>query len=741
MRVLAVVLLLAILAAQVPKITSRFRPAAVKASNCTDAGGSHSHSADACVPQGSDKNQTLKWQLPNLDALFPAVVPPSWHTKDMLRIGIFLQYGISTLDAGDHLLTCTQTVVDASPKVSAAVFDVHASFASASAQAKSNVQQVKKRLQAVGRFRHVLIAMHKHDDGNLGQFLAQLEVSTAKLLEYDLIFKMHAATDAIWRERAVESLCGTAAQVRSIWRQFSSERLTGMIAPLGTVFGPSTPVSRIFPHIPQKYGWTGDASQAFGSSVRSEMRRVHLIIDPGARPLSDEDIITAAGAMFWLRYESLRVPLLVRALPEVRLGYKSGGAKGLDMEQMLEQLLPTVVRTQGFGIADIQPAPKPIALYFPQYHRVLENDRFFYTNFTEWSLLRSFKQPPPSKGHPVGLQKPLLLSKGGLGYYDLLDRNTRQNQALLARAAGVYGFCMYHYWFSGKRAPKHHKVMFKVPELMLVDGEPNIPFMFSWANEPWTRRWTAHGPAPGYDNDQVMLSQEYGGRKEWEEHFHYLKPFFDHPSYVRVQGAPVIALYRIGHMGKVLEKMLQCWRQLATLQGYPGLHVVNTLGSYYKSDPNTPKLLRLPEIKAAFHFWPMLRGSGFTDTGGKAACASTADVSISTPVQYWGAYTGFDRRPRYPNAKASTPRTPAQFQRGLQASVKLQATLPARRVDTNFLFITAWNEWSEQAVMEPSHLHKFGYLQAVHRVISGMPVAWPHPPTNTRNTPALAPPI
>jgi hypothetical protein len=31
--------------------------------------------------------------------------------------------------------------------------------------------------------------------------------------------------------------------------------------------------------------------------------------------------------------------------------------------------------------------------------------------------------------------------------------------------------------------------MHKIPELRLLDGQPDIPFMFSWANEPWTRTW------------------------------------------------------------------------------------------------------------------------------------------------------------------------------------------------------------------------------------------------------------
>lgn len=90
------------------------------------------------------------------------------------------------------------------------------------------------------------------------------------------------------------------------------------------------------------------------------------------------------------------------------------------------------------------------------------------------------------------ISKPLPVSEGGLGYYDLNEKGTRAQQAELNRAYGGYGFVYYHYWFSGNGAPADHKVMHKIPELMLKDGQPDMPFMFSWANEPWSRRYVLY---------------------------------------------------------------------------------------------------------------------------------------------------------------------------------------------------------------------------------------------------------
>ena len=188
--------------------------------------------------------------------------------------------------------------------------------------------------------------------------------------------------------------------------------------------------------------------------------------------------------------------------------------------------------TTSIKVFRVLPALKPIAIYFPQYHPFTENDRFWGINFTEWTLLK-----------PCNLSimmKPLSLSEGGLGYYDLRDRKIREKQSQLAKSVGIYGFMYYHYWFSGPKSPTNHKVMYEILELMLLDGEPNIKFFFSWANEPWTKTWDGM-------SDKVLLSQEYGDHQEWTSHFNYLLPFFKHKNYILIDGKPAFAIYRMGH--------------------------------------------------------------------------------------------------------------------------------------------------------------------------------------------------
>lgn len=60
-----------------------------------------------------------------------------------------------------------------------------------------------------------------------------------------MLLALHSMADPVWRSRAVEPLCGTPARVHSIFGSFANNKELGMVAPLGTVYGPDTRAAHV----------------------------------------------------------------------------------------------------------------------------------------------------------------------------------------------------------------------------------------------------------------------------------------------------------------------------------------------------------------------------------------------------------------------------------------------------------------------------------------------------------------
>ena len=171
---------------------------------------------------------------------------------------------------------------------------------------------------------------------------------------------------------------------------------------------------------------------------------------------------------------------------------------------------------------------KVIAYYLPQFYPFPENDEWWGKGFTEWTNVTKAK--PLFRGH----YQPKM--PGELGYYDLRDVETIRKQVALAKEAGIYAFCLWHYWF-GKGKVLLEKPLQQILECKDID----FPICLGWANESWEAKiWNVSDSS----RNRVLMKQEYGGKEEIAAHFQYISNALRDNRYVRIDGRPVFVIYQ-----------------------------------------------------------------------------------------------------------------------------------------------------------------------------------------------------
>lgn len=410
------------------------------------------------------------------------------------------------------------------------------------------------------------------------------------------------------------------------------------------------------------------------------------------------------------------------------------------------------------------------AIYFPQFHQIPENDRFWGQGFTEWTLLKPAQDKIPIGNSIFKIQKP----HSDIGYYDLSDVNVLKRQVQIAQSYGLHAFIVYHYWFHGESTPN---VMHKPLEFFKNHPEIDFPFAISWANESWSRRWDG-------SNKDVLLKQEPGNEEGWTRHIHYLMEFFKLPNYLRdEEGNCLFYIYQTVELHGKFHQMLATWKRVLDAHGLR-IRVIHTLTGH--SMKNNDELVR--QFDDLFVFQPMyqvlrLPSSVKTENHLQYDGPVTADNfdydfyqkhhpdlrRFSRP-QLFEHYERYGKREGrvfnvFPNAhmdhvqyvryhfkdvRESYMRESFPSNKSVQFGVHMDWNNWVRRKNIAFMvvdgctpdlfreyvedvcikaivhhgfdmkkhkyvIVNAWNEWNEQAILEPSNVHGYTYLEALKK--------------------------
>ncbi|MBU4433955.1 MAG: glycoside hydrolase family 99-like domain-containing protein [Alphaproteobacteria bacterium] len=347
-------------------------------------------------------------------------------------------------------------------------------------------------------------------------------------------------------------------------------------------------------------------------------------------------------------------------------------------------------------------APKVLAFYLPQFHPFPENDRWWGKGFTEWTNVS--KAAPQFTGH---LQPRL---PGELGFYDLRTPETLRDQAALAKIAGVDAFCFHYYWFGG------HRLLERPLDAFVADETIDLPFALCWANENWTRRWD------GQESD-ILMAQNHSPKDDIAL-FDDLARYIASPRYVRVDGKPLIVVYRPDILPDAAATVKR-WRDRARKVGIGELFLLCT-NAFGFSDYRTagfdglvefpPHALAVGEITDTVQrLNPQFAGRVY-DYGAVVADRVEALASREDPRRYPGVMPSWDNEARKPGAgHVFHNAAPDLFHPWVEAALDCTARLapPQERL----VFVNAWNEWGEGAYLEPDRWFGHGSAQALRTAI------------------------
>ncbi len=540
--------------------------------------------------------------------------------------------------------------------------------------------------------------------------LPMISVVNAELLEpYELVLKLHtkksewrAAHEQLdgsgeqWRGQLLEQLVGDSAQIERILAAFVSDPALGIVTADGSLAGTEH--------------WGGNQPAVEELLLRAEIR-------------APQTLKFAAGSMYWSR-GFLLSGLFALELDAQDFEPEQGQIDGTTAHAV-ERVIGVLCEESGYVLAETKdlesnpgerwqrfqpdasrvPQARVYPFYLPQFHPFPENDAWWGKGFSEWNNVAAAK--PLFLGH----RQPALPSD--LGYYDLRDPWVRPTQYALAQGAGVEGFMYYYYWFEGKK-------LMDLPVEQLVASDDDHPFCLMWANENWTRRWD------GWEED-VLIAQDYESVPA-EQFIEDVRHLITDPRYTKIDGKPVLAVYRITQIPD-FERVIAHWRRRAEAFGLPGLVLlVVDVGVQVQGFPGD---VREAGLDGVLEFPPHNRHWVHPDGGlyevderfegaflrydSLATHAERQELEGIEDHRYPGVMVTFDNTARRQfKSHVYYGANPFTFRRWVRTAV---LSLQHRPYEERIVFMNAWNEWAEGAVLEPTQRFGNCYLQAVRSAL------------------------
>lgn len=362
--------------------------------------------------------------------------------------------------------------------------------------------------------------------------------------------------------------------------------------------------------------------------------------------------------------------------------------------------------------AGFVPSPAPatvVAFYLPQFHPFPENDAWWGTGFTEWRNVG--RALPQYEGH----HQPRV--PADLGYYDLRLPEIMREQMAFAREYGVGAFCTYFYWFAGK-------TLMEAPlRQWLADPGLDLPICLCWANENWSRRWD------GLANE-ILISQQHSAADD-TAFIEHVSEYLKDPRYLRVEGKPLLLVYRPGLLTDAAATADR-WRTWCRENGVGEIHLayVQSFDSMAPASIGFDSAVSFPPNNARLN--PVTADFRLINADYRGQIydwRELAHKAMSTPDPDYRLFPcvnpGWDNEARRSGQGLSLARaTPRAFSSWVRHAI---AAARRRSPKAPLVFVNAWNEWAEGAILEPDVRFGFAWLEAIRSALLPLPTV-PHRP-------------
>ena len=378
------------------------------------------------------------------------------------------------------------------------------------------------------------------------------------------------------------------------------------------------------------------------------------------------------------------------------------------MKRILFTFALTLFALSSLAGSPSKPAYYVAAYIWPSCHNEARSQQLWPDGIGEWEVIK--KGNPRFEGH--------YQPKVPLWGYEM-DDNPKVMEKWIDAASShhVNVFIFDWYWYDG--APLLESTLDN--GFLKANNRDKMQFYIMWANHDVIKNyWNVHH----FKDDNSIL---WTGKTDWENYkkivSHVIKDYFKQPNYFKIDGKPVISVYKLANLiatfGNITEarKGLDYFRDEVKKAGFPGLHIQQIADAPTQALYDQAKALGLDSFTE--YNWGGPHPQDYIQWASRGTGRYAQWEKYDIPY-FPNVAIGWDNTPRFPKVGKedvihynNTPQSFAAF------LLRAKQYADAHPQQTKLITIYAFNEWVEGAYLLPDAKYGYGYLEAVRDVMTG----------------------